>query len=412
MAKLNKKSISFILFDWATSPLPTIHTTFIFSVYFINLIAVNNGTFIWGCIVGIAGILTACFGPMIGSYSDKKGNRKFLLFLLILLGFLSTSLLWFAKPGKEYLFFSIIFSCISILSMELIFVLYNSLLSKTSNKSSVGEVSGYAWSAGYIGGLLSLIICLALFIFPENLPFGILKENGADVRSCMLFISFWLIIFCIPLFIYVEEPKQNKTTKNTLIYIKEGLTKIYNSKNVLRYFVARIFYFDGLATLFAFGGIYASKVFEFNKIEILYFAIVINLAAALGAIFGGHFDDKFSPFKVIRLSLLGLIIFGIFLILNEDKNLFWIISFCLGLFIGPLQSSSRVLITKIIPEKKGAQFFGFAIFSGKITSFVGPLIYGSIVLLFESQKFGMIFVIILFIISLIILGNKEPNKIK
>ena len=84
----------------------------------------------------------------------------------------------------------------------------------------------------------------------------------------------------------------------------------------------------------------------------------------------------------------------------------------MGLFIGPLQSSSRVLITKIIPEKKGAQFFGFAIFSGKITSFVGPLIYGSIVLLFESQKFGMIFVITLFIISLIILGNKEPNKIK
>ncbi len=412
MTKLNKKSISFILFDWGTSPLPTIHTTFIFSVYFINLIAVNNGTFIWGCIVGFAGILTACFGPLIGSYSDKKGNRKFILLILILLGVASTALLWFARPGSEYLFFATIFSCISILSMELIFVLYNSLLSKTSSKSSVGEISGYAWSAGYIGGIISLIICLILFILPEKLPFGIPKENGSDVRSCMLFISFWLMIFCIPLFIYVEEPKQNKTTKSTLIYIKDGLKKIYNSKNVLRYFVARIFYFDGLATLFAFGGIYAYKVFEFNKIEILYFAIIINLSAALGAIFGGYFDDKFSPFRVIRLSLFGLIIFGIMLILNEDKNLFWIISFFLGLFIGPLQSSSRVLITKITPEKKGAQFFGFAIFSGKITSFVGPLIYGSLVFLFESQKFGMMFVITLFIVSLIILGNKEPNKIK
>ena len=108
MAKLNKKSISFILFDWGTSPLPTIHTTFIFSVYFINLIAVNNGTFIWGCIVGFAGILTACFGPLIGSYSDKKGNRKFILLILILLGVASTALLWFARPGSEYLFFATI----------------------------------------------------------------------------------------------------------------------------------------------------------------------------------------------------------------------------------------------------------------------------------------------------------------
>ena len=295
--------------------------------------------------------------------------------------------------------------------MELMFVLYNSLLSKTSNKRNFGTISGYAWSAGYIGGILSLIICLILFIFPEKLPFGISKENGGDVRSCMLFISVWLMIFCIPLFFYIEEPKKNKTSKNTLNYLKDGLKTVYHSKNVFRYFIARVFYFDALATLFAFGGIYASDVFGFNKIEILYFAIIINISAALGSIFGGFFDDKFSPFKIIRISLIGLIFFGVILLLNENKNLFWITSFFLGAFIGPLQSSSRVLITKIIPEKKGAQFFGFAIFSGKITSFVGPLIYGMLVMLFESQKFGMFFVVILFVISYFILGNKEPVKI-
>ena len=81
------------------------------------------------------------------------------------------------------------------------------------------------------------------------------------------------------------------------------------------------------------------------------------------------------------------------------------------MFIGPLQSSSRSLITKITPEKRGAQFFGFAIFSGKITSFLGPFIYGSLVMLFDNQKLGMLFVIILFAVSYIILGNKEPSKI-
>ena len=83
----------------------------------------------------------------------------------------------------------------------------------------------------------------------------------------------------------------------------------------------------------------------------------------------------------------------------------------MGLFIGPLQSSSRVLISKIIPETKSAQFFGFAMFSGKITSFLGPLVYGSLVMLLESQKLAMIFVVFLFVVSLVVLGKKEPDKI-
>ena len=227
----------------------------------------------------------------------------------------------------------------------------------------------------------------------------------------MLFVSLWLILFCIPLFLFISEPRINNTTQNTFNYLKNGIKIISKSKNVYRYFLARIFYFDALATLFAFGGIYASKVFDFNKIEILYFAIIINVSAALGAIIGGYFDDRFTPFKTIRISLYGLIIIGLVLILNENKTFFWVVSFCLGLFIGPLQSSSRVLISKIIPEKQNAQFFGFAIFSGKITSFLGPLIYGSLVILFETQKLGMLFVIFLFVISLLILGKDEPKKI-
>ena len=411
MSKFNKKSISFMLFDWGTSPIPTIHTTFIFSVYFVNSIALKDGTFIWGCILAIAGVLTGLLSPVIGSFTDKKGTRKRFLLLLTFVGFISTAILWFAKPGHEYMIFAALFSCCSILSMELIFVLYNSLLCKVSKKISYGEISGYSWCAGYLGGIVSLILCLLIFIFPESLPFGLSKENAGDVRACMIFISIWLILFCLPLFIYVKEPEKNLTKQNLCHYMRDGFSIILKSKSVLRYFLARIFYFDALVTLFAFGGIYAAKVFDFDKIEILYFAILINISAAFGAILGGYFDDRFSPFKTIRISLLGLVFTGLILILIDNKTSFWVISFFLGFFVGPLQSSSRVLLSKIVPEDRGAQFFGFAIFSGKITSFLGPLIYGSLVMAFESQKFGMFFVILLFFISFLILGKNEPNNI-
>ena len=400
-----------MLFDWATSPIPTIHTTFIFSVYFVNSIADNSGSFYWGLIIGIAGVLTAFLGPLLGSFSDKKGIRKKTLFILVLIGFLATSLLWFAKPNEKYFLYSIVFSFISILSMELIFVSYNSLLKKVSDKNDYGKISGLSWCSGYIGGISALIICLVLFIFPTELPFNISKDQGGDVRSCMVFISIWLVIFSIPIFLYVEEPKKNVTQKNTINYLIEGFKIIVKNKTLLRYFIARVFYFDALVTIFAFGGIYASKVFNFSQIEILYFAILINVSAALGAILGGFFDDKFSPFKVIKISILGIIFSGIILLLINDKNLFWLVSFSLGIFIGPLQSSSRVLLTKIIPEERGGQFFGFAIFSGKVTSFLGPLIYGIIATSLNSQKFAMTFVILLFIISIVLIGNKEPDKI-
>ena len=400
-----------MLFDWATSPIPTIHTTFIFSVYFVNSIADNSGSFYWGLIIGIAGVLTAFLGPLLGSFSDKKGIRKKTLFILVLIGFLATSLLWFAKPNEKYFLYAIVFSFLSILSMELIFVSYNSLLKKVSDKNDYGKISGLSWCSGYIGGISALIICLVLFIFPTELPFNISKDQGGDVRSCMVFISIWLVIFSIPIFLYVEEPKKNVTQKNTINYLIEGFKIIVKNKTLLRYFVARVFYFDALVTIFAFGGIYASKVFNFSQTEILYFAILINISAALGAILGGFFDDKFSPFKVIKISILGIIFSGIILLLINDKNLFWLVSFSLGIFIGPLQSSSRVLLTKIIPEERGGQFFGFAIFSGKVTSFLGPLIYGIIATSLNSQKFAMTFVILLFIISIVLIGNKEPDKI-
>ncbi len=408
MISLNKKSLAFILYDWATSPITTIHTTFIFSVYFIEKIAIENGPFAWGCIIAAASLLTALLGPILGSFSDKKRKRKSILLFLTILGGFSTMSLWYAQPGEEYLIFASIFSCISIFSMEVVFVLYNSLLSSSTDKKNYGILSGVSWGAGYIAGIASLVLCLSFFILPENPLFGIVKENGENIRACMLFISIWMLFFAIPLFIFIQEPEANEKDRNTWEYLKQGCIYIFKNKLILRFFASRLFYFDALATLFAFGGIYASSIFNFSTKEILYFAILINLSAALGAVVGGFYDRVLTSFKVIQYCIIGLILFGIFLILIQNEIYFWIVSFFLGLFIGPLQSSSRVLISDLIPSKKGGQFFGFAVFSGKITSFLGPLVYGFLILSFNDHRIGMFFVIILLVVSLLILGKKNP----
>ena len=144
-------------------------------------------------------------------------------------------------------------------------------------------------------------------------------------RACMLFISIWMMVFAIPLFLFTSEPKKNKTNKSTFQYIKQGCIFIFNEKLIFRFFLSRLFYFDALATLFAFGGIYASNVFDFSTKEILYFAILINLSAALGAIIGGFYDRIISSFRVIQCCIIALIAFGIFLILIKNEIYFWIV---------------------------------------------------------------------------------------
>ena len=91
---------------------------------------------------------------------------------------------------------------------------------------------------------------------------------------------------------------------------------------------------------------------------------------------------------------------------------FWVFALLVGIFIGPVQSSSRSLVARYAPAEHRAQIFGFYMFAGKSTSFIGPAIYGWLVMVTGIERSGMLIVLVFFIVGLIILGSKEPKKIK
>ena len=67
------------------------------------------------------------------------------------------------------------------------------------------------------------IIMFSFIYFPEKLMFGLTKENGENIRACMLFISIWMMVFAIPLFIFTSEPEKNKTNKKYISVYKTRL---------------------------------------------------------------------------------------------------------------------------------------------------------------------------------------------
>jgi UMF1 family MFS transporter len=81
----------------------------------------------------------------------------------------------------------------------------------------------------------------------------------------------------------------------------------------------------------------------------------------------------------------------------------------LGCLIGasgaPLQAASRSLLIRIAPKDRVAQYFGLFALTGKVTSFIGPLLIGAITALTESQKAGMAVLVLFFVTGLVLLAR-------
>jgi len=168
----------------------------------------------------------------------------------------------------------------------------------------------------------------------------------------------------------------------------------------------------GLTVVFAFAGIYAAKVFDFSQSKVIIFAIAVNLFCGIGAIAGGFLEDRIGPFKTVRFSLFALLLLGTGILLAPTELWFWIFALLVGIFIGPVQSSSRSLVARYAPVEHRAQIFGFYMFAGKSTSFIGPAIYGWLVMVSGIERAGMLVVLVFFIAGLVLLGSKGPTKFK
>ena len=408
-----KSQIGWALYDWASSPVPTLHATFIFAVYFTTVIMPEGGSVVWAYMTGITAFTIALIAPLLGSYADSTGKFKELIVLFIALGSIATGLLWFAQPNEAFISYAIILSAISIFFLESSFIFYNAILGKMIQRDHIGSLSGLAWGGGYIGSVIALIMVLVVFILPDKSLFALDKSQSEHIRATMLFAASWAIIFSLPMMFYLPSfsQKNNKNNKNSAILsLKTSIIEARKIPNLLRFLLARMAYNDGLITLFAFGGIYATKVFSFSQFEIILFAIGLNISAGIGAIIGGFLDDNIGPIKTIKVALIGLFLCGLVAIITPYKIIFWIVGVGLGLFVGPVQSASRTYLSLAASDKHKGGLFGLYMVSGKLTSFIGPFLYGSLVMMSGNERYGMAVVLLLIAFGFVLLPLKDNTR--
>ena len=407
-----KKLFNFALYDFANSAFTTIIITFIFSTYFAKQIAPNPvlGQSYWGWAIGFTGLLVALIGPLIGCFADKKNCTEFFIKLFTIICIILTSFLWFSKPSEKYLLYTLIIVALANFFYELSLIFYNSILKRISNSNNLGKSSGFSFALGYIGGILILIICIKVFIDNEVLPFGLSKENSENIRATSIVVALWYLIFSIPFLFSLKKKIKNKIERSS-----NNIKKIKNLfwdkglNNLGKFLLARMLYADGLNAIIIMGGIFAVGVFNLEIKDLLVLSVLMNITAFIGAIIGGYANDKFSSKSVIIFSLLGLIFSSAIILFIETKIFFLIFASINGFFIGPIQSASRVFITKSIDENNQASGFGLFALSGKLTSFIGPLLVSTLTYISNSQRIGFSAAIILLLIGLLILLKVKKN---
>ncbi len=406
---------SWALYDWANSSYFVIIQTFIFAAYFTRSIAENPtlGTAQWGNTISAAGIVIALFAPLLGAVADKAGQRKPWIAFFSILCILACALLWFAEPDSSFIFYSLVMVFFATIGAEFSFIFYSAMLPDLVSKDRIGRWSGWGWGLGYAGGLACLLVALFAFIQTEGFWLGLDVESAEHIRATFLLTAVWFALFSIPIFIYTPDtPATQLGIKDS---VQQGLRQLLNSlrevrqfKNIARFLLARMFYNDGLTTIFALGGVYAAGTFNMDESQILIFGVGLNVTSGIGAFGFAWMDDKSGSKKTILISLIGLILPLIALVLVESSFWFIIFGLVLGFFVGPVQAASRTFMARLAPADMMNQMFGLFALSGKVTSFIGPFLVGTITLVAGSQRIGMLAILLLLILGfLIMLGVKE-----
>ena len=435
--------ISWIFFDWAAQPYFTLITTFVFAPYFATHVAADpaQGQSLWGFATAAAGLMIALMSPVLGAIADASGRRKPWIAAFGTLLVIGASLMWFGRPGDPAVIPPLLLAyAIATVGVEFATVFNNAMMPTLVPADRIGSLSGTGWAAGYAGGILSLILVLGfLAASPETgrTLFGFTPLFGLDPvthqgdRITGPLTGVWFIIFVLPMFLltpdYPARRPMREALRLGLVDLRRTLTELPKQKSLAAFLLTNMIYTDGLVSLFAFGGIYAAGTFGWNTIQIGSFGIILAIAGTFGAWLGGKLDDRLGPKRVISGSMM-ILLFAIVAILLVDKETIFFIEVAapapggalfassaerayllLGCLIGaaggPLQAASRTLLIRMAPKDRIAQYFGLFALTGKVTSFVGPLLIGAITAVTASQKAGMAVLVLFFVAGLALLAR-------
>ena len=415
------------LFDFANTSYSIIIVTFIFAVYFKEVVARSKpvGDLYWSFGISLSMIITALISPVLGAIADYSAGKKRFLLFFTLLCIVSTSLLFFTGSGT--VLFALVLFVLANIGFEAGLVFYDAFLPEITVPKNYGRVSCYGFAMGYLGSLASLAL-----IYP------FISRNL--IRETFPVSALFFLVFATPIFLFLKDNRNKREEKRS--YVKIGFERVSFTlkhlryhKNLALFLLAFFFYIEGVNTVIFFAGNYAKSTLHFSMQSLMIFFLIVQSTAILGSVIFGILSDSIGQKRTLVISLLiwiGTMAFAFFtsgrgdslnLLFAKFFNLngeemqrysFYVVGLLAGGVMGATQSTSRSLMSKLTPQDRKTEFFGFYSLFGKSSAVLGPLVFGIVSYWTGQQKFAILAITLFFVVGLFVLQfvtDPPPEKI-
>jgi UMF1 family MFS transporter len=402
------------MYDWANSAFQTTVITAVFPRFFSDVAAAGltpaeaTARFAWATTIAVT--ITAVIGPILGAIADIRGLKKTLLGVSMAVGIAATLLMTTISRG-DWVFAAAVFMVANV-GIAASFVFYDSLLPHIATAEEMDRVSTAAYAIGYLGGGVLLVVNLAWILSPAT--FG-LADSLAAIRLSFASVAVWWLLFSLPLFFRVREPKpalevdesrRDNAVRTAFVRLWETFHELRSYRQAFLMLVAFLLYNDGIQTIIRMASIYGAEVGIDQNAQIAAFVIVQFVGVPCSFLFGAmahRIGAKRGVFLALTIYT-GISLLGYFMTTAWQ---FFALAFLVGTVQGGSQALSRSLFARMIPKHKSSEYFGFFAVFEKFAGIAGPALFAASVTLFGSSRAAVLSVILFFVLGAIVLTRVD-----
>jgi UMF1 family MFS transporter len=407
-----REVFAWAMYDFANSGYTTVVITAVFNAYFVGVVFAGRswGTLAWTLALSVSYAFIIFTAPIIGAYADAHAAKKKLLAITTAGCVLGTALLSLVGPGDLALAFAlIVLSNVFFGTGENIVAAF---LPELARGEAMGKVSAWGWSLGYLGGLITLAVCLAYVIWAR----GQGQTEAEFVPVTMLITAAVFALASSFTFLLLNEralPQQARKSGavRALARVAETLRHAAEFKDLLRFLGCIVLFQSGVQTVIALAAIYAQEAMGFTTQDTIVLVLLVNITASLGAFAFGQWQDRLGHRKTLALTLLGWCLMVAIAYLTTGRAGFWVAANIAGVCLGASQSAGRALVGYLTPADRHAEFFGLWGLAVKLASILGPLTYGAVTWLTDNDhRTAMLITGVFFVLGLITLKSVDPER--
>ena len=409
-----KDEWSWIFQDWANSAYSIIITTAIFPLFYKAIasgagISDVNSTAYLGYSNSIATASVALLAPILGSIADFRNFRKPMFTISTLLGIFTIFIMAFIPASTSnitwiMLLVLYIFSSIGFSSAN---VFYDASLLDVTSNNRMSQVSSTGFAMGYIGSTIPFAGVILMILNVDKLPY----TTDQITRFSFILTAVWWFVFTIPYWRNVEqlssiEPKEN-IIKSSFLKLKDTISSVKDNRNIFLFLLAYFLYIDGVGTIIKMATAVGADIGLSSTVMIVVLMIVQVVAFPFTILYG-YLSNKFGDKLMIYVGIATYIGICIFALTLETEMDFFILAVLVGTAQGGIQSLSRSMFGKLVPDKKSNEYFGLYNVFGKFSSIIGTSLVGIIGQATNNTLNGVFALIVLFIVGgLLLLPVKE-----